>query len=58
MVDEINISNLLIRLPLGDYDHKEKYFNFIEDFSDKHILIYILQDRNHINNPKLTEQYL
>lgn len=58
MVDEINITNLLIRLPLADYDHKEKYFNFIEGFSDKHILIHILQDRNHIDNPKLTKQHL
>ncbi|BCA95503.1 hypothetical protein TUM19329_18640 [Legionella antarctica] len=58
MVDEINVSYLLIRFPLADYDHKEKYFEFIQHFSDKPILIHILQDRKHIDNPKCTEQHL
>ncbi|NRB37386.1 MAG: hypothetical protein HRU20_02830 [Pseudomonadales bacterium] len=55
MVHELGVEDLLIRLPLADFQHKQKYFDFIDLFSDKKILINILQDRNHIENPAQTK---
>lgn len=58
MVDELGVDNLLIRIPLADWKNKKKYYDLIELFADKNVLINILQDRDHIDNTKKTEQAL
>ena len=58
MVDDLSIDDLLIRIPLADMKNKEKYYSLIDTFADKNLLIHILQDRAHIENPALTQQHL
>ena len=58
LVDELGVKNIAIRLPLADFDNIEKYYTFIESFTDKDVLVVILQDREHINNNKLLKQRL
>ena len=58
MVAELGVDNILIRIPLQDYDNIEKYFDFLNSFSEKKILINILQDREHIDDLDLTKQRL
>ncbi|MEE3240276.1 MAG: hypothetical protein VX231_04840, partial [Pseudomonadota bacterium] len=58
LVDELGVKNLAIRLPLANFDHIEKYYTFIESFTDRDVLVVILQDREHINNSKLLKERL
>ena len=56
MINELSISNILVRIPLADFDNIEKYLNFISKLHNKDVLACILQDREHIEDKKLTEQ--
>ena len=56
MINELSISNILVRIPLADFDNIEKYLNFISKLHNKDVLVCILQDREHIEDKKLTEQ--
>ena len=56
LVDELQLNNLLIRMPLHDIENIEKYVEFAEQFSDKNLLINILQDRRHVEDLALAYQ--
>lgn len=55
LVDDLQVDNLLIRMPLHDIDNIEKYVTFAEQFSDKNLLINILQDRRHVEDLSLAK---
>jgi len=55
MVDELGVKDLLVRIPLSDFENFDNYFRFIESFSDKTILVNILQDRHHVNDLSLAK---
>ncbi|HIQ15246.1 MAG TPA: hypothetical protein EYH38_06715 [Leucothrix sp.] len=58
LIDELRVENLLIRVPLSDIKNVQAYIEFAEQFSDKNILINILQDRQHIEDLDLLYQSL
>jgi len=53
LIDELNVENILIRFPLKDIDKIEEYEKFIKKFSNKNILLNILQNRENIEDLKL-----
>ena len=58
LVDDLGAKNILIRMPLSDIDNIQQYVNFAKRFSNRNILINILQDRRHIENLELSRQSL
>ena len=54
MVDELGVKDILVRIPLSDFENIENYFNLISHFidgsSEKSVLVNILQDRQHVND--------
>ena len=58
MIDELAVENILVRIPLADFDNIEKYIRFITNLQHKHVLVCILQDREHIEEKNLTKQRL
>ena len=54
LIDELGIKHLLIRLPLWQMERIDEFVQFAKSFgTDKKILINILQDREHIEDPNL-----
>jgi len=53
LVKELGCSNVQIRMPLADIDKLQDYVQFTETFSDCHLLINILQDRENIEVQQL-----
>ncbi len=53
LVKELEVKNLLIRLPLADIGKIDAYVDFIAGFKNNTILINILQDRENIENHQL-----
>ncbi len=58
LVDDLNIKNLLIRIPLSDIENIEKYVEFAKQYQSKNLLINILQDRRHVEDRALLETSL
>lgn len=58
MVKDLGANNLLIRMPLADIENIQHYVNFANKFSDKNLLINILQDRKHVEDSQLLYQSL
>jgi hypothetical protein len=58
MIEELAVNNILVRIPLADFDNIEKYFRFIKNLQDRNVLVCILQDREHIEEKYLTKQRL
>jgi hypothetical protein len=58
MIEELGVKRLLIRIPLADIENIERYVKFIQHFRAKKLLVTILQDRRHINDPALLKQSL
>ena len=56
MIDELAVKNILVRIPLADFDNIEKYIDFVSNLQNKDVLVCILQDREHIEDKKLTEE--
>ena len=57
LIDELGIKHLLIRMPLWQMDRVEEYVTFAKSFGeDKHILLNILQDREHIEDSALLKK--
>jgi len=57
LVEELGIKYLLVRMPLWQMDRIEEYVNFAQSFGqDKHILLNILQDREHIDDALLLQK--
>ena len=57
-IEELGINHLLIRLPLADVDNLSQYTELASQFSEKQILVDILQDRQHIEAPELLKKQL
>jgi len=54
LIEELGVRYLLIRMPLWELDRVDEYVTFAKSFGlDKHILLNILQDREHIEDEKL-----
>ncbi len=56
LVEELGINNLLIRIPLSDIQNINSYYLFTKKFSDKKIVLNILQDREHIEDMQLLKK--
>lgn len=57
LIDELGVKYLLLRMPLWHMERIDEYVDFAKSFgNDKHILINILQDREHIENKILLEK--
>ena len=50
LIHELGVETLLIRLPLWEVARLEEYAAFIKQFSDKKIIINIMQDREHVED--------
>ncbi|HEX5623552.1 MAG TPA: glycosyl hydrolase [Sulfuricurvum sp.] len=57
-IRELGVNKLLIRLPLWEMERLEEYAAFIRSFEEKEITIALLQDREHITDPILTQKHL
>lgn len=54
LIEELGIKYLLIRMPLWEMHRVEEYVEFAKSFGeDKHILLNLLQDREHIEDREL-----
>lgn len=58
LIDDLGVDNLLIRLPLHDIENLAHYIEFAQQYSDKKLLINILQDRRHVEDKTLLKQSL
>ncbi len=58
LIDELQVNNLLIRVPLSDIQNLPAYVSFASDYKDKNLLVNILQDRRHIEDLALLKQSL
>ena len=58
MISDLSIQNILVRIPLADFENIEKYLSFISELKDKNVLVCVLQDRSHINDEKLLKERL
>jgi len=57
LIEELGVKHLLVRMPLWQMDRVEEYVNFAKSFgTDKHILLNILQDREHIEDKALLQK--
>jgi hypothetical protein len=56
MVEELGVERLLSRIPCWQVEQLDLYLRFAELFPDHHILINVLQDRQHVKNPRLWMQ--
>ncbi|AFL69170.1 hypothetical protein [Sulfurospirillum barnesii] len=55
LVEELGVKHLLCRFPLWDMQNIEAYVTFLKRFGDdKHIVLCIMQDREHIEDLALT----
>ena len=55
LIDELGVQHVLIRVPLWDLDNLNAYQAFASEFKrrGRTVLVNILQDREHIENPEL-----
>ncbi|MEH6456920.1 MAG: hypothetical protein V7749_11390, partial [Cocleimonas sp.] len=53
LINDLGVNNLLIRMPLSDIENIQQYVDFAKQYKDKNLLINILQDRRHIEDPSL-----
>ncbi|GIS22946.1 MAG: hypothetical protein CM15mP123_08480 [Gammaproteobacteria bacterium] len=58
MIDELSVENILVRIPLADFENIENYISFIEQLKDKDVLVCVLQDRKHVIDKHLTKKRL
>jgi len=58
LVDELGLSSLLIRFPLWEMDRLEEYVGFVKTYSDKKIILNVMQDREHVEDLTLLKQDL
>ncbi|WVN42049.1 hypothetical protein AOB54_01325 [beta proteobacterium MWH-UniP1] len=58
LIDELGVKHVLIRVPLWDIGNITAYLEFASEFKqrNKTVLINILQDREHIENPDLLQK--
>jgi len=57
LIEELGVKHLLVRIPLWKMDRIDDYVAFIKSFGeDKHVLLNILQDREHIEDEALLQK--
>ncbi|MEH6442591.1 MAG: hypothetical protein V7784_01735 [Oceanospirillaceae bacterium] len=56
LVNELNCKDIQIRVGLADIENLDQYVAFAQKFPECRILINVLQDREHIDNPALLSQ--
>jgi len=57
LVEELGVKHLMVRMPLWQIERIEEYVTFAKSFGKhKHILLNILQDREHIDDEKLLQK--
>ena len=58
LIDDLQVNTLLIRMPLHDVENLSDYVAFAQQYSDKNLIINILQDRRHVEDHALLAQSL
>jgi len=58
LVDELELSTLLIRFPLWEMERLEEYLEFVKVYKDKKIVLNVMQDREHIEDLALLKDDL
>jgi len=58
MTFDLGVTDLLIRLPLSDIENLDTHIAFIKAFKNHDVLVNILQDRRHIEDPLLLHKSL
>jgi hypothetical protein len=58
LVEELGVTSLLVRLPLWEMERLDAYTGFVRRFRDKKIVLNVMQDREHIEDPSLLEKDL
>ncbi|MDD5052450.1 MAG: glycosyl hydrolase [Sulfuricurvum sp.] len=58
LIEELGVHKLLIRIPLWKIDKLHEYVAFIRSFTEKHITVALLQDREHITSADMTRDHL
>ena len=57
LISELGVKHLLVRMPLWEMHRVEEYVVFAKSFGeDKHVLLNILQDREHIEDIELLQK--
>ncbi len=58
LVDELELSTLLIRFPLWEMERLEEYAAFVSTYKNKTIILNVMQDREHIEDLALLKKDL
>ncbi len=58
LVDELELSTLLIRFPLWEMERLESYADFVKTYADKKIILNVMQDREHVEDLALLKNDL
>lgn len=58
LVDELELTTLLIRFPLWEMARLDEYIDFVKQYHDKKIVLNIMQDREHIEDLSLLKEDL
>jgi len=58
LIEQLEVDNLLIRVPLGEVENLSAFLKFAKQFKGKNLIINILQDRRHVEDLELLHQSL
>ena len=58
LVDELELSTLLIRFPLWEMERLESYADFVRTYKEKKIILNVMQDREHVEDLALLKSDL
>ncbi|MGB5964436.1 MAG: glycosyl hydrolase [Sulfurimonadaceae bacterium] len=58
LVDELELTTLLIRFPLWEMGRLEEYVDFVKGYKDKKIVLNVMQDREHVEEHTLLKRDL
>ncbi len=58
LVDELELTTLLIRFPLWEMARIEEYLDFVKTYQDRKIILNVMQDREHIDDLSLLKHDL
>ena len=57
LLDELGVKRLLIRIPLWEMERLHEYVTFIRNLQGRHIIVALLQDREHITSAALCRDH-
>ena len=58
LVDELELTTLLIRFPLWEMTRLDEYIEFVKVYKDKKIVLNVMQDREHVEDHTLLKRDL